>query len=41
MYADITVFSTDVKDIRCVSDTLRKFSRISGLKLNSTKTEAM
>ena len=40
MYADdITVLLTHVKDI--VLDTLRKFSRVSGLKLNSTKTEAM
>ena len=42
MYADdITVFLTDVNDIKCVLDILRKFSKVSGLKLNSTKTEAM
>ena len=42
MYADDkTVFLTDVNDIKCVLDILRKFSKVSGLKLNSTKTEAM
>ena len=42
MYADdITVFLTDVNDIKCVLDILRKFSKVSGLKLNSTKTKAM
>ena len=42
MYADdITVFLTDVNDIKCVLDILHKFSKVSGLKLNSTKTEAM
>ena len=42
MYADdITVFLTDVNDIKCVLDILRKFSKVSGLKLNSIKTEAM
>ena len=33
MYADdVTVFLTDVNDIRCVLDILRNFSKVSGLK---------
>ena len=42
MYADdLTVFLTDVNDIRCLLDILSNFSKVSGLKLNSTKTEAI
>jgi len=42
MYADdITVFLSDEKGIDYVLEILYQFSRVSGLKLNSTKTEAM
>ena len=42
MYADdITVFLKDINDVRLIINTIDSFSAISGLVLNTNKSEAI
>lgn len=41
MADDTTLFLQDTASLKIVLDTLKKFEKISGLKLNTTKSEVL